>query len=264
MADWNAAQYLRFADERTRPAADLLARVPLERAARVVDLGCGPGNSTALLAARFPGADILGVDGAPDMLAAARRDVAGARFVEADLLDWAPQAAPDLIFANAVLHWLPDHASLLPRLAGWLAPGGCLAVQVPDNLEEPSHRLMRAVAADGPWAAALAGAGTARTPIAPAAMYYDWLVRAGCSVEVWTTTYLHPLADAGAIAAWFRASGLRPYLDALDPGMQAAYLAAYEAALTRAYPPQTDGRVLLAFPRLFLVARRDDRAGRHP
>ena len=168
MADWDTGQYLKFADERTRPAADLLARVPLDAPARVVDLGCGPGNSTALLSARFPRAAITGLDSSPAMLEEARRTLPALTFVEADLATWAPDVPPDLIFANAVLQWLPDHAALLPRLAGFLAPGGCLAVQVPDNLDEPSHRLMRAVAEEDPFREALSGAAGARTTLGTA------------------------------------------------------------------------------------------------
>jgi trans-aconitate 2-methyltransferase len=257
MSDWNAAQYLRFSEERTRPAADLLARVPLGEAAHVIDLGCGPGNSTALLAERFPKADLVGVDSAPDMLAQARRTLPGVRFVAADLRDAHPESPPDLIFANAVLQWLPDHASLLPRLVRQLRPGGCLAVQMPDNLDEPSHRLMRAAAANGPWADAIGDPAAARTPILAAEAYYDLLRGADCStVDLWRTTYWHPLADAAAIVAWLQGTGLRPFLGPLSPEHRASFLAAYERELETAYSKQGDGRVLLAFPRLFLVARR--------
>ncbi len=254
MSDWDAAQYLKFADERTRPAADLLARVPLARAARVVDLGCGPGNSTALLRARFPDADLTGIDASPDMLAQARQALPEVAFVQADLAAWTPAAAPDLLFANAVLQWLPDHAALLARLAGFLAPGGCLAVQMPDNLDEPSHRLMREVAAEGPWRDRLAG--IARTRLGSFSDYDRWLTRAGCRTELWRTTYVHPLSGHGGIVEWVRGTGLRPYLAPLDPAMQAEFLVRYEAALALAYPAQDDGRVLLPFPRLFLVAQR--------
>ena len=256
MTDWDAGRYLAFADERTRAAADLLARVPLAAPARVVDLGCGPGNSTALLAARYPGATITGLDSSPAMLAEARRTLPDLAFVEADLAAWEPEAPPDLIYANAVLQWLPDHAALLPRLAGFLAPGGCLAVQMPDNLDEPSHRLMREVAAEAPFRDALAGAAGARTALGSVQDYDTWLSRAGCSVDLWRTTYIHPLPGHRGIVEWVRATGLRPFLAPLAPDEQAAYLARYEARLREAYPAQEDGRVLLPFPRLFLVARR--------
>lgn len=256
MTDWDAGQYLTFADERTRPAADLLARVPLTAPARVVDLGCGPGNSTALLAARFPEAAITGLDSSPAMLEEARRTLPAITFVEADLAAWEPDARPDLIFANAVLQWLPDHAALLPRLAGVLAPGGCLAVQMPDNLDEPSHRLMREVAQESPFREALADAAGARTTLGGFPDYDTWLSRAGCTVDLWRTTYVHPLQGHRGIVEWVRATGLRPFLAPLGPEQQSAYLARYEAALRGAYPAQEDGRVLLPFPRLFLVARR--------
>ncbi|ACL60753.1 trans-aconitate 2-methyltransferase [Methylobacterium nodulans] len=256
MADWDAAQYLKFADERTRPAADLLARVPLAAPARVVDLGCGPGNSTELLVARYPEAAILGLDTSPGMLAEARRRLPGVAFEQADVASLNPEPPPDLLFANAVLQWLPHHASLLPRLARSLAPGGCLAVQMPDNLEEPSHRLMRRVAGEPPFAARLAAAAASRTRIASFSEYDAWLTAAGCTVDIWRTTYVHALAGHRGIVEWVRGTGLRPFLDPLDAEAQAEFLARYEAALAEAYPPQADGRVLLPFPRLFLVARR--------
>ncbi|MGY2049270.1 trans-aconitate 2-methyltransferase [Methylobacterium sp. JK268] len=256
MADWNAAQYLKFADERTRPAADLLARVPLKDAARAVDLGCGPGNSTELLCARFPAAQVTGLDSSSDMLAAARARLPAVTFLQGDVAQFSPAEPPDLLFANAVLQWLPDHAGLLPRLARLLAPGGCLAVQMPDNLEEPSHRLMREVAAEPDFAGPLAEAAGARARLGSARDYDAWLSAAGCRVEIWRTTYYHPLAGHRGIVEWVRSTGLRPFLDPLDAAGQAAFLSRYEEALARAYPPQADGRVLLPFPRLFLVARR--------
>ena len=256
MSDWNAAQYLRFVTERTRPAADLLARVPLQTAAEIVELGCGPGNATALIDARYPKSNIVGVDSAPDMLAQARHMLPRVQFVQADLRDYVPHVGLDLIFATSVLHWLPDHAALFPRLAHLLRPGGCLAVQMPDNLDQPSHRLMREVAADGPWSAQIGAAARARTHIAPPGAYYDWLRAADCTVDIWATTYEHPLKDAAAIVIWLRATGLRPYLAPLPPALRAGFLAAYKAALERAYPKRADGRVLLSVPRLFIVARR--------
>ena len=156
--DWDAAQYLRFEDERTRPSIDLLARVPLSAPKRCIDLGCGPGNSTELVAARYPDAVTEGLDSSPDMLEKARKRLPGLSFILGDVNTWSDAAGCDVIFANAVLQWLPDHAALFPRLAGSLTPGGCLAVQMPNNLNEPSHVAMREVAAEGPWAEKLANA----------------------------------------------------------------------------------------------------------
>ncbi|MGU3475210.1 trans-aconitate 2-methyltransferase [Methylobacterium sp. 275MFSha3.1] len=258
MADWNPALYTRFEDERTRPAAELLARVPLDAPRLAVDLGCGPGNSTALIAARFPDAEVIGLDTSPAMLESARARLPGLSFALADAATWVPERAPDLIYANAVLQWLPDHATLLPRLFGLLAPGGVLAVQMPDNLAEHTHRLMRAVAADGPWAAAIgdpAVAGRLGRMLEPAA-YYDLLAPRAAAVDVWRTAYHHRMADAAAIVDWVSATGLRPFLDPLDPEERAGFLAAYTRAIDAAYPPRSDGRRLLAFPRVFIVARK--------
>lgn len=258
MADWNPALYTRFEDERTRPAAELLARVPLGSPRLVYDLGCGQGNSTALIAARFPDAEIIGLDTSPAMLESARQRLPDRAFALADVATWVPERAPDLIYANAVLQWLPDHALLLPRLFGLLAPGGVLAVQMPDNLAEPSHRLMREVAAAGPWAGAIgdpAMAGRLGWMLEPAD-YYDLMAPLAAEVDVWRTAYHHRMADAGAIVAWVRATGLRPFLDPLAPDDAAGFLAAYTAAIEGGYPSRSDGRRLLAFPRLFIVARR--------
>lgn len=255
MNTWSPAQYLKFEDERSRPARDLLARVPLEDPAAVVDIGCGPGNSTELLVERFPGAAVTGLDTSPAMLAEARTRLPSARFVEADAADWRPESPVDLIFANAVLQWVPDHLGAIGRLMEALNPGGVLAFQVPDNLDEPSHVAMRETAADGPWRGRFAEP-IRREPIAPPAVYYDRLRPGAASVEIWHTAYYHPLADAPAIVEWVKGTGLRPYLDRLGEDERTAYLAAYQARIAEAYPPLGDGRVLLKFPRLFVVAVR--------
>lgn len=254
--DWSSATYLRFADERTRPAADLLARVALDSPRKVFDIGCGPGNSTELLVGRFPDAEIVGVDSSPDMLTAARERLPDARFVEADIATWAPDRAPDLIFANALLQWLPTHETLLPRLMRTLTPGGALAVQMPDNRSEPSHIAMAEAACDPAWASRIANAGAARTDILSAEGYYDLLIPQSASVEVWRTTYVHPLEGPEAIAAMVRSTGLRPYLDPLDEAERERFIALYVERLRAYYPKRADGKVLLPFPRLFFVATR--------
>ncbi len=252
---WSPKQYSTFEGERTRPVRDLLAAVPVASAHSAIDVGCGPGNSTEVLAERFPGASIRGFDSSPDMIAAARKRLPGAVFDVLDVATWNEPGPFDVILANAVFQWVPDHASLLPALAAKLAPGGSLAVQMPDNLAEPAHRLMRETAADGQWATKLAAAVATRTPVASPDRYYR-LLRASCSdVNVWRTTYYHPLAGGPhAVVEWFKGSGLRPFLDPLDPGERAAYLERYEAAIREAYPALEDGTVLLPFPRLFIVA----------
>jgi trans-aconitate 2-methyltransferase len=257
MHEWNPALYRQFEDERTRPARELLARVPLVEARRAYDLGCGPGNSTELLVERFPGAEVIGIDNSAAMLADASQRLPQARFELSDIADWAPRgAAPDLIYANASLQWLADHATLLPQLFGSLAPGGVLAVQMPDNLDEPSHRLMREVAREAPYAAAIGDAGATRSRLLEAGQYYDLLASVAAHVDVWHTIYRHPMVSAGAIVQWLRSTGLRPFIDSLDAARQAAFLADYEERIDQAYPMRSDGRRLLAFPRLFIVAQR--------
>jgi trans-aconitate 2-methyltransferase len=230
--------------------------VPLVTARRVVDIGCGPGNSTELLAARYPDADIVGFDTSPEMLASARQRVPRATFVTADAATWMPSAPVDVLFANAVFQWVPDHVAVLRRLIDGLASGGALAVQMPDNFAEPSHFLMREVAKAGPWADKLVDAEGPRENIPPAEVYYDQLQRRAERVDIWRTVYHHPLPDPAAIVAWFKSTGLRPYLQRLGEREQAAYLAAYQARIGEAYPRRADGRVLLPFPRLFIVAVR--------
>ncbi len=252
---WDPALYTRFEAERTRPARDLVAQVPLASAARVADLGCGPGNSTELLVARFPAAAVTGIDTSAAMLAQAKARLPGCRFAEADIALWEPDAPQDLIYANAALQWVPDHTALIPRLLGFLAPGGVLAVQVPDNRNEPSHRLMREVAAAGAWAERLAPAA-ARLGVLPANTYYDMLAGGGATVELWRTVFYHRMDGAGAIVDWVRGTGLQPFLAPLDETERAAYLAQYEASVDRAYGVRADGKRLLLFPRLFFVAQR--------
>lgn len=253
---WSAEQYVAFENERTRPVRDLLAALPRTEVRRAIDIGCGPGNSTEVLAALFPAAQISGFDTSPDMIDAARQRLPRLRFDVASIEDWNDRGPFDVMLANAVLQWVPDHARLLPRLIGRLTPGGSLAVQMPDNLNETAHRLMREVALAGPWAAKLAASAGVRTPIEGAAWYYG-LLRSLCArVNVWRTTYYHPLANAAAIVEWFKGSGLRPFLAPLEEAERAAYLERYRAALEQAFEVCVDGRVLLPFPRQFIVATR--------
>ena len=252
---WSPSQYLKFEDERTRPARDLLAVVPLTSATTVIDIGCGPGNSTELLVARFPGAKVVGVDNSPEMLVTAQLRVPSAAFEAADAAKWSPPAPVDLIYGNAVFQWVPDHLAVLERLMGHLAPGGELALQVPDNLDQPTHVLMRTVALEGPWAAKFA-APIAREVIPPVSAYYDRLRPLSARVDIWRTTYHHPLADAAAIVEMVRSTSLRPFLARLDKAEEGAFLADYHRRVAEAYPPLSDGRVLLGFPRLFVVAVR--------
>jgi trans-aconitate 2-methyltransferase len=253
VAEWNAAQYLKFADQRTRPAADLLARIARPAPARVIDLGCGPGNATALLAARWPDAEITGLDNAPDMLATARRDHPAIAWREADLSTWRPDARYDVVYSNAALQWVPDHASLLPRLLGAVAADGVFAAQMP-RAAGAAHSLIREIAAAGPWAARMPERSGAR--VQPPGFYYDLLAPLVRRIDLWETEYQQVMADTAAILEWVKGTGMRPFLAALSDDERAEYLARYRAALDAAYPAQRDGRVIFPFRRLFLVCER--------
>jgi len=261
---WSPKHYLAFEDERTRPVRDLVAAISADDIALALDVGCGPGNSTEVLAARFPGAMIGGLDNSAEMIAAARKRLPHVEFKLADVEDWAFTDAdtdaggprPQIILANAVLQWVSGHETLLPAIAARLAPRGVLAIQMPDNLDQPSHAAMRETAADGPWRESLLEAAAARTILPGADWYYALLRPLFAKVDIWRTTYHHPLAGAGAIVEWVKGTGLRPFLDPLGPAQRAAYLEAYRLRLEAAYPAMADGVVLLPFPRLFILAER--------
>ncbi|MBP6019182.1 MAG: trans-aconitate 2-methyltransferase [Burkholderiaceae bacterium] len=252
---WSAQQYSTFEQERTRPVRDLVAAIPARDVRIAFDLGCGPGNSTEVLAQRFPNATMTGTDNSDDMLASARKRLPHIDFELSDIATWNPDQPVDVILANASLQWLPDHAALYPRLIKTLTPGGCLAVQTPDNLEEPAHKLAREIAASGPWAGKT---GSFQLPERHNASFYYELLQPHCSsVDVWRTTYFHPLAGgATAVVEWFKGSALRPYMELLDDAEKAEFLKRYLAAITKAYPSLANGTVLLPFPRLFIVASR--------
>lgn len=252
--DWSAAQYLKFADERTQPASDLLARVPLQCPKRVVDLGCGPGNSTAVLESRYPNAHLTGMDSSPDMIRKARSALPHLDFTVEDLLSYTPDKPVDLFFSNAVFQWLgrDQRFSIIKKLMQTQPPGGVFAFQVPDNLMEPSHVLMRETAENGPWAETLANVGrdTFQTP----REVYDHL-KPGCSkVDIFHITYYHCLENHAAIIEWVKGTGLRPYLDPLSAEEKESFLSEYMKRLEKAYPSTYDGRVLLPYPRLFVLA----------
>jgi trans-aconitate 2-methyltransferase len=254
--DWNSDLYLKFEEERTRAARDLLARIPFCETRLVFDLGCGPGNSTELLARNFPGAEVVGVDKSDNMLAVARARLPTARFIKDDVAHWRPPAPADLIFANATLHFLPDHRKLIRALLDSLRPGGRLAVQMPNNTHELSHAAMRMVAADGPWADRLVPVAKSLTVIGQADEYYDLFAPHCRSVDIWQTIYIHPLDGPEGVVEWFEGSGLRPFLDLLSPEESRDFLDRYRERLVQAYPRQPDGKVLLRYPRLFFVLQK--------
>ncbi len=253
MPSWDADQYLRFAGERTRPCLDLAQRVALDQPARVIDLGCGPGNSTEVLARRWPGAEVTGLDSSPEMIAAARLARPDLRWIAADIAGWKAEAPCDLVFSNAALQWVPDHAALFPRMLAQVAPGGALAVQMPANFDAPAHRLMRDLAASPSWRASFPNA-IREWAVHEPAFYYDAVAPRAQRVDAWTTEYLHIMTGPEAIAEWYKGTGLRPFLDALPEADRPRFLADYTALLAGAYPRRADGKVLFPFLRLFLIA----------
>jgi trans-aconitate 2-methyltransferase len=253
---WDSEQYLRFARERTQPAVDLALRVEVAAPARVIDLGCGPGNSTSVLARRWPAADLTGLDNSAAMLASAREKFPQWRWVEGDIATWQPDAAYDVIFSNAALQWLPDHRRDFPRLLSHVAPSGALAVQMPANLEAPAHRLMREVAASSAWRSHFPSAPR-EWHVHPPEFYYDVLRPHASRLDLWTTDYVHVLEGIDGIIEWYRGTGLRPWLEALpDEATRTRFLGAYRARLVAYFPERADGRVLFPFHRIFIVAYR--------
>ena len=251
---WDPKHYLSFADERTRPAAELVARIESTVPRRVIDLGCGPGNSTALLAARWPQASLEGLDSSAQMIASAKESRVPADFFVTDIATWRPSAPYEVIFSNATLQWLDNHRELLPRLMGFVASAGTFAFQVPRNLDAPSHALMRSVAAEGTWAPKLRKV-RGISILSPDA-YYEILVPHATSLDIWETEYLHVLEGDDPVYRWVGATGLRPYAQALEGEEREQFLSAYRARLRNAYPKRADGKTLFPFKRLFVVAKR--------
>jgi trans-aconitate 2-methyltransferase len=254
---WDPGQYLRYAGERARPFAELLARVGAERPGFVVDLGCGPGNATAALADRWPDAEILGVDSSAEMIARAQEHAVPGRlsFAVGDLRDWTPPRPVDVLVSNATLQWVPGHLDLLPGLVDAVAPGGWFAFAVPGNFGEPSHRLLADLRASPRWRDRV-GAGAVRTAsVHEPADYLRVLAGLDCRTDVWETTYLHVLSGPDPVLEWMRGTGLRPVLGVLAGADRERFLAEYRDALRAAYPPQPYGTVL-PYRRIFAVAQR--------
>jgi trans-aconitate 2-methyltransferase len=264
---WDPAQYLRHAGHRARPFADLLARVPDPPSGRpdVADLGCGPGNITALLADRWPTARITGYDNSPEMLDKARVEHAGPTpdggrldFAHADVRTWAPGQPYDLIVSNATLQWIPGHAERFGQWIAGLKPGGTFAFQVPGNFSAPSHRLMREIAHSARWRDRLAGTLRHDDAVLAPETYLEKLADLGCTADVWETTYVHLLTGEDPVLDWVKGTGLRPVLTALaeDPGARDDFLAEYRSALRAAYPTTAHGTPF-PFRRIFAVARKE-------
>jgi trans-aconitate 2-methyltransferase len=250
---WNPDQYLMFAAPRLRPAVDLLAAVPSAAPRVAYDLGCGAGNVTRMLAQRWPQAAITGVDDSASMLAKAAADVQGVSWVQQSLAQWRAPLPADLIYSNAALHWLPDHAALFPALVAQLAAAGVLAVQMPRNFDAPSHTLIADSVRGGPWRARLEPL-LRPNPVAEPGFYYDLLSPLVARLDIWETEYLQVLEGTDPVKEWTKGTWLKQFLDALPEAERAPFEADYAARLRIAYPQQGDGRTLFPFRRLFIVA----------
>jgi len=256
MPHWNPDLYLKFAGERTQPAIDLVTKITLSDPRRIIDIGCGPGNSTALLYQRWPDAEIAGLDSSPDMIAAARNQYPDRRWIEADISKWEPSEGFDLIFSNAALQWVPDHEKIFPRLIDRLAEKGALAVQMPTHFQSRVHKLMHEIALDPEWRH-LTGQAMEAIKVDRPPFYYDLLQPNVARIDMWETEYIHVLQNHQSIIDWIRGTGLRPFLETLSSDEQRAR---FEKLLldgvSEAYSKQRDGRVLFPFRRLFIVAYR--------
>jgi trans-aconitate 2-methyltransferase len=251
MPSWNADQYLKFADERTQPCRDLATRIVAANVQSVIELGCGPGNSTSVLAERWPGAGITGLDSSPSMIEAASREKPARRWISRDIPEWAANETEsfDIVFSNAALHWVPDHTSLYPRLLARVREGGTLAVQIPADFDALPHRLMRELSPRG----VVVKEWHSHEP----AFYYDLLAPHARRVDVWQIEYQHIMPNASAIVEWYKGTGMRPFLEAFESdAAREKFIEEYSSRIRAAYPQRPDGKVLFPFRRLFVMATR--------
>ena len=256
MTCWEPETYLQFEEYRTRPAAELLARIPSQLPQIVYDLGCGPANSTRLLQIRWPNAQLVGVDKSPEMLARARATDITAQWVEADISSWKPASQPDLIFSNATLQWLPDHAALFHRLMNYVKPGGTFGVQMPRNFTSPSHTIIQQIVEAGPWADRLLPVRDFN-PVARPEDYFDYLSPISSTIDIWETEYHHVLENRESIVDWIASTGLKPFLEALDTETERNdFLTELHRRVHDAYETRSDGKVLFPFRRTFVIAYR--------
>ena len=257
MSGWNPNQYLKFAAERTQPCRDLAARIAVSSPRRVIDLGCGPGNSSAVLIDHWPDAEFTGLDSSAEMIDRARREYPRQHWIAGDIAEWAAASDGqfDVVFSNAAMQWVEDHAAVYPRLLSRVAPGGALAIQIPGNIDALPHRLMREVAASPEWKGSFPPGKVREWHHHEMEFYYDTLAPVAARLDLWATEYLHVLADVEAIVEGYRGTGLRPFLEVLDTDAERQRVAAdYLASLRPHFPPRAAGGVLFPFRRIFLIA----------
>jgi len=257
MSIWDPRQYLKFSDDRLKPALDLIAEIELEEPVSICDLGCGPGTVTRILAERWPGADVIGIDSSPDMLMKAEASSSEISWHVQDIQDWHPDKPVSMIFSNAALHWLDDHDILFPGLIDDLEKGGVLAVQMPRNHQEPSHALMTDLARMGPWKDLLEPL-LRPAPVAVPEVYREILEPCTASLKVWETVYSQSLVGENPVLEWVGGTSLKPFLDAFDrsgkESWKRQFLDEFGSELKRVYPKGIDGNTLFPFRRLFVLA----------
>jgi trans-aconitate 2-methyltransferase len=253
---WNPDQYQRFSEHRSRPFFDLIARIDAPRAKRIADLGCGPGNLTAHLSQRWSESTVTGVDNSPEMLEKAKALVnQNLEFELADLSTWQPREAQHVIVSNAALQWVPNHETLIPRLASLLEPDGWLAVQMPNNFDQASHMTINQICSSPPWNKQLGNLDSALRHAKPLEWYIMELSRLGFQVDAWETNYQHILPGENAVLEWVKGTALRPMLAVLEPKDQNEFLEECRTQLLEAYPPQSFG-TLLPFKRVFFMGHK--------
>lgn len=262
MPSWQPETYVQFEEERTQPCRDLISRISSRDPGKIIDLGCGPGNSTAALVGRWPKASIAGLDSSAEMLARARERNPQCQWIHSDITRWAAdeQDQFDIVFSNAALQWVDNHAAVYPSILARVSEGGVLAIQMPANMNEQAHQLMRDLASSGEWRERFQRDGVREWFVHDATFYYDVLAKCTSRIDLWETTYYHVMPDAKAIALWYRGTGLRPFLDTLpDDAMREEFVNDYAKSIGRAYPPRADGWVIFPFRRLFVIATRQIR-----
>jgi trans-aconitate 2-methyltransferase len=253
---WNPQQYLKFSGHRLRPALDLLMRIPELPARTIADLGAGAGNVTKLIKERWPEAAVLAIEGSSEMVAAGEKAAPDIEWLHQDLESWALPSRFDLIYSNAALHWLSDHARLFPSLLERVEPGGILAVQMPRNFTAPSHLLIEETALSGPWRSQVQHLVTP-PPVAPPSFYHDLLAPLSATIDIWETEYLQVLKGDNPVKEWTKGTWLTRYLDVLNEPDKRAFEAAYTERVAKAYPANAAGETLFPFRRLFIVAQRN-------
>lgn len=254
MADWDSRQYLKFGNERTQPAIDLVNRIQIENPQKILDIGCGPGNSSEVLARRYPRANVLGIDSSPDMIEAAKNNHPNIQFILCDASKDLPTLGQnfDIVFSNACIQWIPNHDKLLKNMMNILKSGGALAIQTPMNYQEPIHQIIKQVTTSEKWAAKFQNPRIFYNLMQRE--YYDLLSDIASDFYMWQTTYFHRMKSHRDIVEWYRATGMRPYLDTLSEDDKGKFEKDVSDELIRTYPKQKNGEIIFRFPRFFFIA----------